>query len=112
LWELCKDLDIVTDINMKRLAWIGHVVRMDHGIVVKKIYESTPEGRRRMGRSRLRWLEDVEKDPPEMKAKRWRHKAVDRRMDVCNLEDQGSQRAVEPWSNQVKRLSGGEVVEG
>jgi hypothetical protein len=39
----------------KRLDWIGHLVRMDHGRVVK-IYEIKPEGRRRMGRPRLRWL--------------------------------------------------------
>ena len=31
-----------------------------------------------MGRPRLRWLEDAEKDPWEMKVKRWRLKAVDR----------------------------------
>jgi hypothetical protein len=35
---------------------------MDHGRVVKKIFESKPEERRRMGRFRLRWLVDVEKD--------------------------------------------------
>jgi hypothetical protein len=42
------------------------------------IFESKPEGRRRMGRPRLRWLEDVEKVLLEMKVKRWRQKAVDR----------------------------------
>ena len=31
-----------------------------------------------MRRPRLRWLEDAEKDPWEMKVKRWRLKAVDR----------------------------------
>jgi hypothetical protein len=55
----------------------------DHGKVVK-IFESTLEGRRRMGRSRLRWLEDVEKDLGEMKVKRWRQKAVDREEWVSN----------------------------
>jgi hypothetical protein len=45
---------------------------MDHGRVVKKIFESKLEGRRRrMGRPRLRWLQDVEKDLWEMKFKRW-----------------------------------------
>ena len=50
---------------------------MDHGRVVKKIFESKPEGRRRMRRHRLRWLEDIEKDLREMKVKRWRQRAVD-----------------------------------
>jgi len=33
--------------------------------------ESKPEGRRRTGRPRLRWLEDVERDLRELKLKRW-----------------------------------------
>ena len=28
LRELYKDLDIIADINKKRLEWIGHVVRL------------------------------------------------------------------------------------
>jgi len=51
---------------------------MDLGKVVEKIFESKREARRRMGRSRLRWLEDVEKDLRQMKVKRRRQKAVDR----------------------------------
>jgi hypothetical protein len=47
-------------------------------MVVKKIFESKPEGRRRMGRPRLRWLEDAEKSLWEMKVKRWREKAMER----------------------------------
>jgi hypothetical protein len=35
---------------------------MADGTVVKKLLESKLEGRRRMGRPRLRWLEDAEKD--------------------------------------------------
>jgi len=43
------------------LEWIGHVVRMDQGRAVKKVFESKPEGSRRRGRPRLRWLENVER---------------------------------------------------
>ena len=68
---LYKDLDVAADIKKKRLEWIGHSVRIYHGWVVKRIFESKPEGRRRMGGSRLRWLVDVEKDLWEMKVKRW-----------------------------------------
>jgi hypothetical protein len=45
---------------------------MDRGRVDKKVLEGKPVGGRRRGRSRLRWLEDVEKDVREMKVKRWR----------------------------------------
>jgi hypothetical protein len=83
LRELYKVLDIVADIKRKRLEWIGHLLRMDHGRDVKKMFESKPEGRRRTGRHRLKWLEAAEKDLREMKVKRWRQKAVNRRMGVC-----------------------------
>jgi len=44
----------------------GHVVRLDYGSELRKTLESKPKGRRRRGRLRLRWLEDVEKDVLEM----------------------------------------------
>ena len=75
---LYKDLDIVADINRKRSERTGHVVRMDQGKTIKKISESKPEGSRRKGRPRLRWLEDAEKGLWEMKVKRRRQKAVDK----------------------------------
>ena len=50
LRELYKDLDTAAHINKKRLDWTGHVVRMNQGRTVKKIFESKPVGRRRRGR--------------------------------------------------------------
>ena len=67
LRELYKDLHIVANIKKKRLEWIGHVVRMDQGRTVKKIFESKLEVSRRRGRPRLRWREKVEKDVREVK---------------------------------------------
>jgi hypothetical protein len=69
LRELYKDLDIVADSKKKRLEWIGHVIRMDQGRIVKTIFESKMEGSRRGG-PRVRWMEDVGKDLREMKVKR------------------------------------------
>jgi len=57
---------------MYRLAWIGHVVRIDQGRRVKKIFEWEPEGSRRKGRPRLGWLENIEKNLWEVNFKRWR----------------------------------------
>jgi len=50
LRELYKDLDTVVDIKKNRIEWIGHVARMDQGRIVKKVFESKPEGNRRRGR--------------------------------------------------------------
>ena len=54
LRELYRDLDTVANIKKKRLAWIEHVVRMDQGRAVEKIFESKPEGSRRSRSPRLR----------------------------------------------------------
>jgi hypothetical protein len=74
LRELYKAPDLVADINRKRQEWLGHVTRMDQRRFVKKIFDSKPEGRRKVGRPRLRWLDDVENDLRMMKIKRWRKK--------------------------------------
>jgi hypothetical protein len=54
LWELLKNLEIAANIKKKRLEWIGHIVGMDQGRIVKKILHSKPAGSRRSGRPRLR----------------------------------------------------------
>lgn len=79
MWNLCEDFDVLADITKKRLGWVGHIVRLDHGRVVTKISDSKPEGRRRrLGRPRSGWLEDAAKDLCEMQVKRWWQNAVDR----------------------------------
>jgi hypothetical protein len=62
LRELYKYLDTAAGIKKQRLEWIVHLVGMDNGRVVKKIFKIKPQGRIRMRRPRLRWLEDGEKD--------------------------------------------------
>ena len=62
LRELYRDLDTVAEIKKKWLEWIEHVVRMDQGRAVEKIFQSKLEGSRRSRRPRLRCLEDVEKN--------------------------------------------------
>ena len=58
-----------------------------------------PEGSRRRGINRLRWLEDVEKDLREMKVKSWRQKPVGREKLVSVIR--GS-RAVQPRSKEIR----------
>jgi hypothetical protein len=69
---------VLADMKKYRLEWTGHVVRMDRGRRVTKIFESKLEGSRRWRRPRLRWLEDVEKDLRERQVKSLCQKAVDR----------------------------------
>ena len=51
---------------------------MDHVKAGTKILESELEGKRRMGRPRLRCLENAEKDVRDTNVRRWRQKAVGR----------------------------------
>ena len=73
-----KDQDIVAVIKIRRLEWLGHVIRMKETRSVKKIFEGKTEGRRGRGRPRLRWIDDVEDDLRKLGVKRWRMKALDR----------------------------------
>ena len=73
-----KSQDIVTVIKIRRLEWLGHVIRMNETRSVKKIFEGKLEGRRGRGRPRLRWIDDVEDDLRKLGVKRWRAKALDR----------------------------------
>jgi hypothetical protein len=72
-----KSQDIITVIKIRRLEWLGHVIRMDETRSVK-IFEGKLEGRRGRGRPRLRWINDVEDDLRKLGVKRWRRKALDR----------------------------------
>jgi transcription termination factor 2 len=74
----CKSQDIITVIKMRRLEWLGHVIRMDETRSIKKIFEGKLEGRRGRGRPRLRWINGVEGDLRKLGVKRWRTKALDR----------------------------------
>jgi hypothetical protein len=51
---------------------------MDQGQMVKRLSDGKPRGRRKVGRPRLRWLDDVEVDLRTMDIKRWRLITKDR----------------------------------
>jgi hypothetical protein len=57
---LYQELDTVAEIKKARLRWLGHVERMSEYRVIKKLFMSKPEGRRSVGRPKMRWLDDVE----------------------------------------------------
>jgi hypothetical protein len=73
-----KSRDIVSVIKVRRLEWLGHIIRMNETRTVKKMFEEKLGGRRGRGRPRLRWMDVVEDDLRNMRIKRWRIKALDR----------------------------------
>ncbi|XP_073998627.1 repressed by TOR isoform X3 [Rhodnius prolixus] len=78
LKELFASPDLVAEVRSKRLAWLGHLERMDEDRALKKIFRNWPEGRRKVGRPRKRWLEVVEGDLRRLGVRNWRRKATDR----------------------------------
>jgi hypothetical protein len=78
VYKKFKSPDILAVIKVRRLEWLGHVVRMDGERTVKKLLECKPGGGRKKGRPRLRWMDDVELDFEEYGCKRWRTRALDR----------------------------------
>jgi hypothetical protein len=77
--NMYKSPDIVTEIKVRRLEWLGHVVRTEDTSLPKMVFNAKPDGRRGVARPRLRWLNDVEADINALGVKRWRIKAQDRK---------------------------------
>jgi hypothetical protein len=78
LMTLYQELDVVAEIKKAELRWLGHTERMSEDRVIKKLYMSKPEGRRSVGRPKMRWLDDVEEDLRKMRISGWRGKALRR----------------------------------
>lgn len=76
---LYNEVDIVQFIKLGRLRWAGHVQRMPDTAIPKKIRTLQPEGRRRVGRPRGRWIDGVNADARSLGIQNWWTVALDRR---------------------------------
>ena len=50
---------LLDDIKTKQLQWYGHVRRMEEGRLPKEIIKWSPPGRRKRGRPKLTWAEEI-----------------------------------------------------
>jgi len=76
--ELIENADIVRFIKSRRIAWLGHVMRMDDKRTPKRMLQWKPIGTRTRGRPRKRWIADIEEDMEIMGVRRWRKKCKER----------------------------------
>jgi hypothetical protein len=64
--------DSVKFIKAQRIRWLGHVKRMEVGVMPRKMTAGRLFIGRRRGRPRLRWMDDVVADLKVMKIKQRR----------------------------------------
>ena len=62
LTDLYEEPDIIKVIKAGRLRWAGHVHRQPDSRVIKMVWEQNPEGRRSLGRPRMRWRDNIVAD--------------------------------------------------
>jgi hypothetical protein len=60
--DLEDDQNIVEDIKIRRLGWVGHIIRMEEGRIPKKVLNRKFHNTRPVRRPRIRWEDAVQKD--------------------------------------------------
>jgi GTP1/Obg family GTP-binding protein len=75
---LLKGEDTVRYIKSQRIRWLGHVERMEDNAMLKRMLKGRLYSKRRKGRPRMRWLDDVESDLKKLDVKGWKEKLRDR----------------------------------
>jgi len=64
--DFYTSLNIVRVIKWRRMRWAGHVARMGEETGVYRVLVGKPEGRRRLGRPRHRWVNNIRTDLQEV----------------------------------------------
>ena len=65
-------------VKVKRLAWAGHLVRMNNDRTILKIFNAKPDGARRVERPKPRWEDGVDQDMRLLEVKNWERVALNR----------------------------------
>jgi hypothetical protein len=64
--NLCSSSYIVRVIKSRRMRWAGHVARMGEGRGAYRVLVGRREGRRPLGRPRLKWEDNIKMDLQEV----------------------------------------------
>jgi hypothetical protein len=76
---LYKEPNIVEDVEIRRLEWAGHIIRMQEERIPKKFLKGNFQTTRPVGRPRTRWADVVQRDALQMLGIRgWRRRAANR----------------------------------
>ena len=66
LSDLYCSPNIVRVIKSRRMRWAGHAARMGEKRGVYRVLAGKPEGKRSLGRPRLRWVDNIQVDLQEV----------------------------------------------
>jgi hypothetical protein len=72
-------VELIRNIRLRRLQWVGHVMRMKDERGPKKTLQGYMEERRPVGRSRGRWLDKVDREAEGVLKCRTRRKSAESR---------------------------------
>jgi CRISPR/Cas system CMR-associated protein Cmr3 (group 5 of RAMP superfamily) len=64
--NIIRKKDIVRFVKARRINWISHVERMEDSRKRKRVMKEKMYTRRKMGRPKVRWLDDIQEDLREM----------------------------------------------
>ena len=62
LYALYDIPNVITFIKLKRIEWAGHIIRVCGSRVIRKAFNAQPQGERKVGRQKLRWVDGVRHD--------------------------------------------------
>jgi hypothetical protein len=62
----CSSPSIIRIIKSRRMRWAGHVARIGEKKNAHRIFVGKPEGKRPLGRSRRRWVDNIKMDLREI----------------------------------------------
>jgi hypothetical protein len=71
LYELFSEPDVVKTITIGRLRWASHVIQILDDNPVKKLTLLNPDGCRRVGRPKLRWMDGIEDERRILGVRGW-----------------------------------------
>jgi hypothetical protein len=74
---LLKGEDIVRFIKSQRIRWLGHVETMEVNAMPKRMLRGKVYSKRRKGRPRMRWSDDVESDLKKRAVKGWKERGIE-----------------------------------
>ena len=83
LYELHKDIDVVQCINIQRLHWFGHVVRMEEDAPVRRVFDAGICRSRRSGWPCVRLNAQIEEALSSIGVTNWRRRA--RSKGACKM---------------------------